>query len=85
MSCSGSCYYSFFVCAYEGVVYRPETSAPGYNGYLMKGLGLGSKNMLFVFQFSCLFIFCKHKQGFVYILKNAKRSSLWVSNERPRE
>jgi hypothetical protein len=39
-------------------------------GYLMKGLGLRSKNMLFVFQFSCLFIFYKHKQRFVYILKN---------------
>jgi hypothetical protein len=53
-------------------------------GYLMKGLGLESKNMLFVFRFSCLFKFRKHKQQFVYILKKAKRPSLWVSNERSR-
>jgi hypothetical protein len=38
-------------------------------GYQMKGPGLGSKNMLLVFQFSCLFTFHKHKQQFVYILK----------------
>jgi hypothetical protein len=28
----------------------------------MKSLGLGSKNMLFIFRFSCLFTFHKHKQ-----------------------
>ena len=38
-------------------------------GYLMKSLGLGSKNMLFVFRFLCLITFHKHKQQFVYILK----------------
>jgi hypothetical protein len=31
-------------------------------GYVMKGLGLGSKNMLFVFRFSSLITFRKHKQ-----------------------
>jgi hypothetical protein len=35
----------------------------------MKGLDLGSQNMLFVFRFSRLFTFRKHKQKFVYILK----------------
>jgi hypothetical protein len=33
-------------------------------GYQMKGLCLRSKNMLFIFRFSCLFTFCKHKQLF---------------------
>jgi hypothetical protein len=39
-------------------------------GYLLKGLGLRSKNMLLVFRFSCLFTFRKHKQPFGAILKN---------------
>jgi hypothetical protein len=30
----------------------------------MKGLGQGSKNMLYVFRFSCLFTFHKRKQRF---------------------
>ena len=38
--------------------------------------GLGSKNMLFLFRFSCLFTFRKHKQQFGGILKNAQRSSM---------
>jgi len=42
-------------------------------GYQIKGLGLGSGVMLFIFRFLCLFIFRKHKERFVYILKNAKR------------
>ena len=40
-------------------------------GYQMKGLSLGSKNMMLIFLFLCLFTFCKHKQQFVYILKKA--------------
>jgi hypothetical protein len=35
-------------------------------GYQMKGLGLGSKNM-FIFLFSCLYTFLKHKKWFVCI------------------
>ena len=35
----------------------------------MKGLDVESKNMSFIFRFSCLFTFCKDKQRFVYILK----------------
>jgi hypothetical protein len=36
--------------------------------------GLGSKNMSFIFLFSCLFTFRKHKQQFGGILK--KRSKV---------
>jgi hypothetical protein len=43
-----------------------EQTAKGHqHGYLMKGLG--SKNMLFIFCFSCLFTFFKHKQWFLYV------------------
>ena len=31
-------------------------------GYQMKGLNLGIKNMSFVYQFSCLFTFYEYKQ-----------------------
>ena len=34
-------------------------------GYQMKGLDLGIKNMLFVYQFSCLFIFYEYKQKLI--------------------
>jgi hypothetical protein len=37
-------------------------------GYQMKGLGPGSKNMLFIFRIYCLFTFYKHKQLFVFNL-----------------
>jgi hypothetical protein len=50
-------------------------------GIKLKGLGLGSKNLLFIFRFPCLFKFRKHQQ-FIYIFKKAKSSSIWVSNER---
>ena len=42
-------------------------------GYLMKGIGIGSKNMLLVFRFSYFFTFWKHKQQFVYILRSRPR------------
>jgi hypothetical protein len=45
--------------------------------------------MLFIFQFSCLFTFCKHKQSFAYILKKPLKIAkghipIWVSNKRSR-
>ena len=60
--------------------------------YPMKGLDLGNKIMLFIFNFCVVFLFndlfmfygCKQTAQFVYIFKNAKRSSIWVSNERSR-
>jgi hypothetical protein len=65
-----------------------KTLKDHHYGYLMKGLGLGSKNMLFVFRFSCFFRFRKHKKTILVhlekTLKNGKMASIWVSNERSR-
>jgi hypothetical protein len=38
-------------------------------GYQMKGFGLGSKNMLFIFLFSCLITFFKHNRAGVLTTK----------------
>jgi hypothetical protein len=59
------------------------------DGYQMKGLDLGSKNLLFIFRFSCLFTFYKHIKKVCLHFKNnvidgrrASINSILVSNER---
>jgi hypothetical protein len=67
-----------------------------YYGYQMKGLDVGSKNALLFFDFrpfllelivSLCFIDVNKRRDLFTFLKNLKRSSIWISNERskPRE
>jgi hypothetical protein len=52
-------------------------------GYQMKGLGPEDKNMLFFESNICLHFVNINNNLFTF-LKNAKTSSIWVSNERSR-
>jgi hypothetical protein len=59
--------FYFRVCLHvanvDNVCLHFDKSLKGHQyGYQIKGLGLGSKNMLFIFRFSCLFTFRHHKQ-----------------------
>jgi hypothetical protein len=60
-------FFVFRVCLYfvkvNNVCWHFDKTLKGHQyGYQMKDLGLGSKNMLFIFRFSCLFTFRHHKQ-----------------------
>ena len=59
-------------------VYILEKKVKGCQyGYQMKGLGLGVKNMWYVYRFSCLFTFYKYKQT------NVNNSQLAKSVTKP--
>jgi hypothetical protein len=51
-------------------------------GFLIKGLDLGNKNTLFIVDFCVCLNFVKINNNLVTFRKNAKRSSIWLSNER---
>jgi hypothetical protein len=58
-----SCLFTFHKHKQQSVyILKKKTLKRHQYGYLMKGLGLGSKNMLFIFRFLCFFTFRQHKQ-----------------------
>jgi hypothetical protein len=74
-------FYGYKQTARFGTILKKTLKGHEY-GYQMKDIGLGSKNMSFIFRFLYLFIFRQYIQRFGTFWKNAKRSSIWVSNSQ---